>query len=112
MYIVILHWFVSFKTVEKTFKCPSTFIEEEMVKAKPENWDKNVDVHFNQNFFTQEAWLLVTDVVRQNQINGFFVCETCSHDADKFLSVICDYIVSPGSYHLKCAGLKRTPIYI
>lgn len=45
-----------------------------MVKAKPQNFpdtvmDENVDVHLIRNFFTQDAWLLVTDIVRQEQIN-------------------------------------------
>ena len=68
----MLKWFVDEKIAETSIKNPNQLIEEEDVEVHPEKLpdailDENVDVHLIRKFFSQDAWLLVTEVVKQKQ---------------------------------------------
>lgn len=69
--------------------------------------DENIDVNLIRRFFTNDAWLLVMDVVEQKQANPVFVCKDCYHDLGKALSIVCDHCLT--WHHLKCVGLTNAP---
>ena len=111
-YTVMLKWFVDEKTAETSIKNPNQLIEEEDVEVRPEKLpdailDENVDVHLIRKFFSQDAWLLVTEVVKQKQDKPLYVCLYCLHDLGEAPSIVCDHCLS--WCHLKCVGLKHEP---
>ena len=54
--------------------------------------DENVDVNLIRRFFTNDAWLVVMDVVEQKQpANPVFVCKDCYHDLGEAPSIVCDH---------------------
>ena len=57
-------------------------IEEDQVECCPERLpdallDDNVDVHIVRQYFTNDAWMVVEDVVRQKVSNPVYVCRIC-----------------------------------
>jgi hypothetical protein len=89
-----------------------TLIEEENVEVCPEKLpdgvvDENVDVHLIRKYFTNDAWLLVMDVIQQKQRDPVFVCKCCFHDLHDEPSIVCDHCLL--WYHIRCVGLKRGP---
>lgn len=109
----MLKWFVDGKVMAAAIKSPGKYlIEEEDVETRPDKLpdavlDENVDVHLIRKFFTQDAWLLVADVVKQKQESSTFICKCCYHDLHEQPSVVCDHCLS--WYHIKCIGLKQEP---
>lgn len=101
------------KIGKAAIKNPEIFlIEEQSVETRPEKLpdavlDENVDIHLIRNFFTQAAWLLVTDVVRQKQERQNFICKHCYRDLHVQASVVCEHCLC--WYHLQCVGLKQQP---
>jgi len=54
-------------------------IEEDQVEVKPENisdgiLDENVDIHLIGKFFTNDAWMLVKEIVEQRNLK-LYICE-------------------------------------
>ena len=53
--------------------------------------DENADVSLIRRFFTNDAWLVVMDVVEQKQpANPVYVCKDC-HDLGEAPSIVCDH---------------------
>ena len=107
----MLRWFVEGKVMVAALK-QNSLVEEEDVESRPEKLpdavlDENVDIHLIRKFFTRDAWLLVTDVVKQKQENPTFTCKSCYHDLHEQSSVVCEHCLS--WYHIKCVGLKQEP---
>ena len=91
---------------------PRNVIEEEHVEVRPEQLpdavlDENVDVNLIRKIFTQEAWLVVMDVVRQKRSKPVYVSKHCYHDLHEEPSIVCERCLS--WHHLKCVGLKQAP---
>ncbi len=108
----MLEWFVDNKVAATALKSRKHLIEEEHVEVRPERLpdavlDENVDVHLIRRFFTQDAWLLVMDVVQQKQRNPVFICKCCYHDLEESPSIVCDHCLS--WHHMTCVGLKKGP---
>ena len=110
---VMLRWFVEGKVMTAALKSPGKYlIEEQDVETRPDRvpdaiLDENVDVHLIRRFFSNDAWLVVREVVKQKQENPDFMCKICYHDLHEQLSVVCDHCLS--WYHMKCVGLKQEP---
>jgi len=108
----MLRWFVEDNIVEATIKSLGKYlIEEEDVETRPERasnavLDENVDVHLIRKFFSNDAWLVVANVVKK-QRNPNFICKSCYRDLHESPSIICEHCLS--WYHIKCVGLKQEP---
>ena len=92
----MLKWFVDHKVVEAALKKPNELIEEDKVEVRPERLpdailDENVDVHLIRRYFTNDAWLVVKDVVNQKCSNPVYTCKNCFHDLDEAASIVCDH---------------------
>ena len=78
---------------EATYKSlGKKLIEEEDVETRPERVpnaviDENVDIHLIRKHFSNEAWLVVTNVVHQKQRNPVYICKSCYHDLHKQSSI-------------------------
>ncbi len=107
-----MEWFVGKLAAENVLKSPSQLLEEESVEVKPDLvpegvLDENVDIHLIRKFFTNDAWLLVKDVLEQKQKTHVFSCNCCHHDLAEEPSIVCDHCLK--WRHIKCAGLKQRP---
>lgn len=108
----MLGWFVDKTVVETAIKDPQQLIEEQNVEVRPEKLpdailDENVDIHLIRKFFSVDAWLLITEVVKQKQEKPVYICKYCLHNLEEAPSVVCDHCLS--WYHLKCVGFKNEP---
>ena len=78
--LAMLRWFVDNEIMKAAIKNSKTFLIEELsVEARPEKipdavLDENVDIHIIRKYFTQDAWLLLEDVVQQKQKSQSFIC--------------------------------------
>ena len=110
---VILTWFVDDKVADAVLHNPKQMlIEEDQVECCPERLpdallDDNVDVHIVRQYFTNDAWMVVEDVVRQKVSHPVYVCRICFHDLHEAESIACDHCLS--WFHVKCTALKKTP---
>lgn len=107
----MLSWFVDKNVVEKAIK-QRTLIEEDEVECRPEKvsdaiLDENVDIHLVRNHFSQDAWMLVEDVIQRKSDNMMWICHTCSHDLHSEESIICDSCLL--WFHFRCVGLTKSP---
>ena len=81
--LAMLRWFVDNEIMKAAIKNSKTFLIEELsVEARPEKipdavLDENVDIHIIRKYFTQDAWLLLEDVVQQKQKSQSFICRSC-----------------------------------
>ena len=111
--VAMLGWFVDEDVAEATHKSlGKKLIEEEDVETRPERVpnaviDENVDIHLIRKYFSNDAWLVVTDLVLQKQRNPVYVCKSCYHDLHKQPSIMCDHCLM--WYHIQCTGLKHEP---
>ena len=111
--IVMLRWFVKDNIAETAIKSLGKYlIDEEDVETRPERvpcavLDENVDVHLIRKLFTNDAWLVVVNVLEQKQKNPNFICKCYYHDLHESSSVVCEHCLS--WYHIKCVGLKQEP---
>ena len=108
----MLQWFVEESFATAALNNARQLIEEEKVEVCPDKLpdavvDENIDVHLIRKYFTNDAWLLVMDVVQQKQQNPVFVCKYCFHDLHEEPSIVCDHCLSWS--HIRCVGLKRGP---
>ena len=84
----MLGWFVDLDVSSAVLKTAKKLIQERDVEVQPELVtnaviDKNVDIHLIRKYFTDDAWLLVMDVIEQKHNNPMYVCKFCSHDLHK-----------------------------
>ena len=71
-------------------------IEEEQVEVQPEflpdaPMDENVYVSLIRRFVSNDAWLLVQEVVNLKKQNDVYLCKHCSHDVHESASLACDH---------------------
>ena len=109
--LVMLSWFVDRPVIENILKS-DMLIEEEDVECRPEKisdsvLDENVDIHLVRQYFSSDAWALITDVLEQKIKNHVWVCHSCHHDLHSFNSINCDACLH--WYHFKCVGIKNMP---
>ena len=93
-------------------KKPNELIDEDQVEVRPENLpdtvlDENVDVHLVRRYFTNDAWLVIKDVIKQKSSNPVYTCKTCFHDLSESVSIVCDHCLS--WFHMNCSGLTQRP---
>ena len=69
--------------------------------------DENVDVHLIRKYFTNDAWLLVKDVLQRKQQNPVYIYKSCFRDIHKEPSIVCDHCLLWS--HINCVGLKGQP---
>ena len=72
IFTVILGWFVDGVRIEAALK-QDELIEEEDVECRPEKVsdavvDENVDVYLIRKYFTDDAWMIVSQVVEQKKM--------------------------------------------
>ena len=87
-------------------------IEEENVECRPENvsngvLDENVDIHLIGSYFSQEAWMIIQDVLHRKRKFSSWTCSVCYHDLHCEPSIICESILE--WYHFTCVGLTGQP---
>lgn len=107
----MLSWFVDKEVLERAIK-QRVLIEEEEVECKPERvsdaiLDENVDVCLVRNHFTQDAWMVVEDVIKRKSQKIVWICHTCLHDLHSEESIICDSCLL--WFHFRCVGLTKLP---
>ena len=93
IFTVMLRWFVDDEFVKSALN--GELIEEESVECRPEVvpnavLDENVDVFLVRKYFTNDAWLLVTDVLKQKKKHPVWICQECQHDLHSAASLICE----------------------
>ena len=103
-------WFVDKEIVEDVMD--GVLIEEDQVECRPEKvpnavLDENVDIHLVRSFFTEDAWLIVEDVLRRKQQSTVWICHVCQHDLHEKPSIICDACLY--WYHFECVGITAQP---
>jgi len=64
---------------------------------------ENVDVFLIRKYFTDDAWLLVMNVLEQKKERPVWVCGVCQHDLHSEQSLVCELWS-----HLKC-DLSKLP---
>ena len=52
--------------------------------------DENVDVHLVCPYFTDDAWLIVEDIVKRKTKSTTWICHSCNHDLHTQASIICE----------------------
>ncbi len=92
---VILSWFVNDDVLKRAIGKHRYLIEERDVETMPENvsnavLDQNVDIFLVRQYFTQDAWLLVEELLKIKSENVVWQCKVCSHDLHSAESIICD----------------------
>ena len=107
----MLKWFLDSDIATEVQKT-KTLVHEEQVEARPELLpdallDENIDVHLIRRFFTDDAWLLLEEVVSQKLKRNIYTCKHCSHDVHESPSVACDHCLN--WFHMSCIGLKKGP---
>ena len=106
----MLKWLVDDEVLESALK--GELIEEESVECRPEVvpnavLDENVNIFLIRKYFTNDAWLLVTDMLERKKEDPVWICRVCQHDLHSEASLICELCLT--WYHLKCVGLTRSP---
>ena len=76
----MLAWVVDDNIAATALQNLQTLIDESDIKVQQENisnavLDDNVDLHIIRKFFTDDAWLLRTDVVKQKRKHCSYVCK-------------------------------------
>ena len=106
-----MSWFVDEKILDSAIK-HNQLIQEEEVECQPEKVsdavvDDNVDVHVVRKYFTNDAWMVVEEVMKLKLDKMNWICHSCSHDLHTEESIICDSCLL--WYHFTCASLIRKP---
>lgn len=109
----MLSWFVDQTLVESMIQDQrgKRLIEENQVEVCPEKLpvavlDENVDIHMVRKYFTNDAWMIIQDAVKQKALYPY-ICKLCHHDLNEAESLVCEHCLS--WFHLKCTGLKKLP---
>lgn len=91
---VILNWFVEPGVATAAIR-EGKLIEEE-VECRPEKipcsvLDENVDVCLVRHHFSNDAWMIVQDVISRKAEMDVWVCNVCQHDVhDGRESIVCE----------------------
>ena len=94
--------------------CDDILIQEDSVECRPEKvsasiLDENVDIHLVRKYFSQDAWLVLQDVLKHKK-KMTWVCSICQHDLHGKTSgpsVCCESCLS--WFHFQCVGLVKLP---
>ena len=97
----MLKWLVDDEVLESALN--GVVIEEESVVCRPEVvpnavLDKNVDIFLIRKYFTNDALLLVTDMLERKKEDPVWICRVCQHDLHSETSLICELCLT--WYHL------------
>ena len=112
IFTVILGWFVDGVRIEAALK-QDELIEEEDVECRPEKVsdavvDENVDVYLIRKYFTDDAWMIVSQVVEQKKCKMVWKCNICFNDLhSNSASILCDGCLL--WYHFACVSLTKPP---
>ena len=92
---IILLWFVD-KVIVASAVEDRKLIEEDQVEVRPEKisdgvLDINADIHLIRKFFTNDAWMLIKEIVEQKKLKTVYVCKNCYHDLSEAQSVVCEH---------------------
>jgi len=52
--------------------------------------DENVDVYLVRSYFTNDAWLIVEDILKRKTKSTSWICYSCNHDLHTQASIICE----------------------
>ena len=107
----MLEWFVD-KVIVASAVEDRKLIEEDQVEVRPEKisdgvLDINADIHLIRKFFTNDAWMLIKEIVEQKKLKTVYVCKNCYHDLSEAQSVVCEHCLC--WYHMKCVELLKEP---
>ena len=111
-HIVMLGWLVDHSVLNAAMKS-DTLIDEDEVECRPEKipcsiLDENVHISLVRCYFTNEAWLVVQDVIAKKKEADVWICGVCHKDlADGQESIICDSCLQ--WYHFSCVCLTKMP---
>ena len=110
IYTVVLGWFVEKSVIQAALK--GGLIEEESVECRPEKvsnavLNENVDIHLIRSYLSQEAWMIVQDVLKHKREIPSWTCCVCHHDLRCEASIICESRLE--WYHFRCVGLTGQP---
>ena len=108
---MILSWLVDPPIISAAMK-EDKLIEEEHVECRPEKipcsiLDENVDICLVRSYFTNEAWMIVEDVVKRKQSFDIWFCATCQASLEGRQAIICDLCLQ--WYHFTCVGIQTQP---
>ena len=86
-------------------------IEEDMVECRPEKVtnaiiDDNVDIHLVRRYFSNDAWMVLQDLVERKKEQDTWSCKSCCHDLEG-QSIICESCLE--WFHFHCVGLVQQP---
>ena len=103
----MLKWFVDDTIIESALN--GGLIEEEYVECRPEVVPNAVldDVFLIRKYFTNDAWLVVANVLERKRKHPVWICQHCQHDLHSDASVICELCLT--WFHLRCVGLFKNP---
>lgn len=81
IFVVILCWFVDTKVLDAAINSDK-LIEETEVESHPKKvpcsiLDENVDISIVRQYFTNDAWLLVQDVIEMKKEMVDWFCNNC-----------------------------------
>ncbi len=105
----MLTWLLSKKDVEKAMN--GELVDETAVEVRPEKVhpcikDENVNLCTIREYFTKDAWKVVTDVVAAVKINPTWVCKVCKDEVEEDC-ISCDSCLN--WYHFDCTTLQKAP---
>ena len=110
---VMLSWFVDQCKIDPVLR-KGKLIEESEVECRPERissaiLDESVDVHLIRHYFTNDAWLIVQDVLKRKREGRVWICKGCNHDLDEDVSeaILCDSCLQ--WFHFQCVGIVKQP---
>ena len=110
---VMLSWFVDQCKIDPVLR-KGKLIEESEVECRPERissaiLDESVDVHLIRHYFTNDAWLIVQDVLKRKREGHVWICKGCNHDLDEDVSeaILCDSCLE--WFHFQCVGIVKQP---
>ena len=80
----MLTWLVDAKVVSVVLKTPRKLVEGRC-EVQPEKLpdrilDERIDIHLIHRYFSNNAWLMAMDVIKQKHDNLVYVCKICFHD--------------------------------
>ena len=89
----MLKWLVDDEVLESALN--GVLIEEESVECRPKVMrnavlDENIDIFLIWKYFTNDAWLLATDMLERKKEVPVWICRVCKHDFHSEASIICE----------------------
>ena len=85
---------------------------EEEVECRPEKipcsvLDETIDVYLIRQYFTNDAWMLVEQVIEKKREMKVWLCNICQKDLYIEESIVCESCLL--WYHFPCVGIKKQP---